>query len=82
MLIKATHSHTFTPSPFHPHPQARQSERVRDRERAIEKQDHLTSNTLLYFVSSDFEMRLEETQVNEEKWQAQYILSHPIKHQV
>lgn len=37
---------------------------------------------LLYFVSSDFEMRLEETQVNEEKWQARYIVSHPIKHQV
>lgn len=37
---------------------------------------------LLYFVSSDFEMRLEETQVNEEKWQAQYIASHPIKRNV
>lgn len=34
---------------------------------------------LLHFVSSDFEIRLEETEVNEEKWQTQYIISHLIK---
>ncbi len=72
---------------FHPHPPARQTERLRDRERDGEREkgtktDNLVGNVLLYFVSSDFEMRLGETQVNEEKWQAQYIVSHPIKHQV
>lgn len=69
MLIKTAHSHTMA---FHPHPPARQTERLRDRERDGEREkgtktDNLVGNVLLYFVSSDFEMRLGETQVNEEK---------------
>lgn len=44
--------------------------------------NNLTSNILLHIVSSDFEMRLVETQVNEEKWQTQYTISRPIKHEV
>lgn len=41
-----------------------ESEEGRERER---EKDNLIGNTLLYFVCSDFEMRLEEPQVNEEK---------------
>lgn len=43
---------------------------------------NLRSNWLPHLVSSDFEIRLEVTQANEKKWQAHYIVSHPIKQQV
>lgn len=70
MLIKTAYSHTFTLLALHPHPRARQTERAGDVERRRErrqKEDNLIGNMPLYFVSSDFEMRLEGTQVNEEK---------------
>ncbi len=66
MLLKKknTHSNISTPSPFHPHQRARQTEKERDRE---EERKERLSHMLLYFISPDFEMRLEETKVNEEK---------------
>lgn len=45
-----------------------------------QKEDNPIGNMHLYFIIPDFGMRLDKTQVNEEKWHGQYIVSHPIKH--
>lgn len=52
---------------FHPPPTSQTyGENEKERQKG-KKKDNLKGNLLLHFVSSDFEIRLEVTQVNEKK---------------
>lgn len=67
LLIKNTHFYSIgLPPPTHEPDIRRERENEKERQKG-KKKDNLKGNLLLHFVSSDFEIRLEVTQVNEKK---------------